>query len=264
MRRTWSWRAWLLLVAAVLLLVPAVVLAPAARAGGPPVPGLRQVPQIVTARLGISAGDAIQRVAPGTDRRALERVIPELFEEAAGLGVRVETVSVGRGFWSGDGGLESENDLDLVVTGVRPNLLALGALLGQRWGQSAVYVWEAQAGGEMLTATVPLPSGAAAIREPVYEALVRELPDGWHVRYAGAESLLFVANTGADTDDQFRARIARAQRMLEEAGARTGPPTFGRVTSVELTRATYQQFVDGAIRGKAAWLPRAAPAALAA
>jgi hypothetical protein len=72
---------------------------------------------IATARIGISAGVPIEEVPLGTVRRALEPRTPILFETADRLGVRIETVSVGRGFWSEDGELMSEHDLDLVVTG---------------------------------------------------------------------------------------------------------------------------------------------------
>src|SRR4051794_26716599 len=51
-----------------------------------------QMPTIVTMRLGISAGDAIQSVNRATDRRALERIIPELFQTATALGIRIDEV----------------------------------------------------------------------------------------------------------------------------------------------------------------------------
>jgi hypothetical protein len=206
----------------------------------------------VTARLGISAGNRLQTVDRGTDRRALERMLPELFETATMLGVRVETVSVGRGFWSEDGEVESENDLDLVVSGVSENVLALGATLGQRWNQSTVLVWESAPAADMLTATLPLPGGTAQLNEPVFEQLAKVLSDGGHIRYAGADSLVFVAHTGDDSQEQFRARMASAQSVLTAAGVRTGALAFGKATMVALTRAEYQQYIDGAIRGKAA------------
>ena len=192
------------------------------------------------------------RRARATDRRTLERILPELFEEATKLGVRVEAVSVGRGFWSEDGDVESENDLDLVVSGVSENILALGATLGQRWGQSAVLVWESAPGADMLTATLPLPGGAAQLNEQVFEQLAKVLTDGGHIRYAGADSLVFVAHTGDDSQAQFRARMTDAQKVLTAAGVRTGALAFGQATMVALTRDTYQQYIDGAIRGKAA------------
>jgi hypothetical protein len=217
-----------------------------------PISATRQFPTIVTMRLGISAGDAIQTVPLGTDRRALERIVPELFASATALGVRIDAVSVGRGFWSEDGEVESENDLDLVVSGVSENILALGAILGQRWGQSAVLVWESAPGADMLTATLPLPGGTAQLNEQVFEQLAKVLTDGGHIRYAGADSLVFVAHTGDDSQAQFRARMTEAQKVLTAAGVRTGALAFGQATMVALTRDTYQQYIDGAIRGKAA------------
>lgn len=214
--------------------------------------GAQQSSLAVTARLGISAGDRIQSVERGADRRALERTLPELFTEATKLGVRVEAVSVGRGFWSEDGEVESENDLDLVVSGVSENILALGATLGQRWSQSVVLVWESAPGANMLTATLPLPGGAAQLNEQVFEQLAKVLTDGGHIRYAGPDSLVFVAHTGDDSQQQFRARMAEAQKVLTAAGVRTGALAFGQATMVALTRETYQQYIDGAIRGKAA------------
>lgn len=220
------------------------------------VPALPTAPRqgltIVTMRLGISAGEAIQNVERGTDRRALERAIPELFQEAMELGVRIDSVSVGRGFWSEDGEVESENDLDLVVTGLRENILALGALMGGRWGQSSVLAWEMRVTGDMLTATMPLIGGTAALDEAVFEALASALTDGGHIKYAGAESLVFVAHTGDDSDEQFMARMDQAKTTLEHAGVQTGALVFGHAEMVALTRANYQQFIDAAVRGKAA------------
>lgn len=237
----------------VLLLVCCLMAFPSAAFGAAPsLTVVRQSPLAVTARLGISAGERLQSVERGTDRRALERMLPELFESATMLGVRIETVSVGRGFWSEDGEVESENDLDLVVSGVQENILALGATLGQQWGQSAVLVWQSAPGSDMLTATLPLPGGAATLNEQVFEQLAKVLTDGGHIRYAGADSLVFVAHTGDDSGPQFRARMAEAQRILTAAGVRTGALAFGQATMVSLTKATYQQYIDGAIRGKAA------------
>jgi hypothetical protein len=217
-----------------------------------PIPVTRQFPTIVTMRLGISAGDAIQTVPLGTDRRALERIVPELFSAATALGVRIDAVSVGRGFWSEDGEVEHENDLDLVVTGLRENVLALGATLGQQWGQSAVLAWEMTVLGDMATATLPLPGGTGALNEEVFEALAKELSDGGHIKYAGPESLVFVAHTGDDSDDQFKARMARAKGILDAAGVRTGTLTFAQSEMVDIRRAEYQRFIEGAVRGKAA------------
>jgi hypothetical protein len=169
------------------------------------------------------------------------------------LGARIDDVSVGRGFWQEDDGeVDSENDLDLVVTGVLENVYAFGATLGQRWGQSAVLVWAPQPGDEMATATLPLPGGAAALTDATFTLLAKELTDGGHIKYAGANSLVFVAHTGDDSEDQFRARMAAAQTVLTGAGLRTGTLSFGRAAMVALTRANYQQYIDGAIRGKAA------------
>jgi hypothetical protein len=217
-----------------------------------PASQLQQNPLAVTARLGISAGDRIQHVDRGTDRRALERILPELFSNAAVLGVRIETVSVGRGFWSEDGEIESENDLDLVVSGVRENVLALGATLGREWDQSVVLVWESAPGAEMLTATLPLPGGTTSLNDAVFEQLAKVLIDGGHIRYAGIDSLVFVAHTSDDSQADFRARMARAQTILTSAGVRTGTLAFGGATMVALTRAEYQQYINGAVRGKAA------------
>jgi hypothetical protein len=203
-------------------------------------------------RLGISAGDVIQTVDRGTDRRALERIVPELFETARALGIRIDSVSVGRGFWSEDGEVESENDLDLVVTGLRENILALGAMMGQRWDQSAVLAWESMVEGEMLTVTVPLLSSPASLNEAQFEALAKMLTDGGHINYAANESLVFVAHTGDDTDDQFRARMGEAKDLLERSGVRTGSLELAQAEMTVLNRANYQQFIDGAVRGKAA------------
>jgi hypothetical protein len=237
----------LLLLVLSLTALPSTVLA-----APPPSSAMRQAPTFVTMRLGISAGDVIQNVERGTDRRALERIIPELFETATVLGVRIESVSVGRGFWSEDGEVQSENDLDLVVTGLRENILALGAVLGQRWDQSSVLAWEMKASGEMLTATLPLVGGTTALDESVFEALAKVLTDGGHIKYAGSESLVFVAHTGDDSDAQFRLRMAEAKGLLERAGVRSTALVFGQTEMVTLNRANYQQHVDGAVRGKAA------------
>ncbi len=212
----------------------------------------RQVPTIAQMRLGISAGEKIQSVQLGTDRRALERILPELVLAAGELGVRIDAVSVGRGFWSEDGEVDHENDLDLVVTGLRENILALGATLGQQWGQSSVLAWERTVTGDMTTATLPLPGGTTALNDTVFDALAKELTDGGHIKYAGPESLVYVAHTGDDTDDQFKARMARAKGILDAAGVRTGSLTFAQAEMVEIGRDQYQQFIDGAMRGKAA------------
>lgn len=243
-------RARVLLV--LLLVFGLTAQAPAALAAPVPMVSARQMPTIVTMRLGISAGDVIQSVPLGTDRRALERIVPDLFSSATALGVRIDAVSVGRGFWSEDGEVEHENDLDLVVTGLRENVLALGATLGQQWGQSAVLAWEMTVLGDMATATLPLPGGTGALNDEVFEALAKELTDGGHIKYAGAESLVFVAHTGDDSDDEFKARMARAKGILDAAGVRTGTLTFAQADMADIRRAEYQRFIDGAVRGKAA------------
>lgn len=236
----------------ILLLVLGLTAFPSAvLATPPPTLAPRQL-TIVTMRLGISAGDVIQTVDRGTDRRALERIVPELFETARALGIRIDSVSVGRGFWSEDGEVESENDLDLVVTGLRENILALGAMMGQRWDQSAVLAWESMVEGEMLTVTVPLLSSPASLNEAQFEALAKVLTDGGHINYAANESLVFVAHTGDDTDDQFRARMGEAKDLLERSGVRTGSLELAQAEMTVLNRANYQQFIDGAVHGKAA------------
>jgi hypothetical protein len=214
----------------------------------------RQVPTIVTMRLGISAGDAIQNVKRGTDRRALERIIPELFQTANTLGVRIDEVSVGRGFWSEDDKIESENDLDLVVTGLRENVLALGATLGDRWGQSSVLAWEMTVTGEMLTASLNVTAAVEPFDEKLFQDLATVLTDGGHLRYASDDSMLtlaFVAHTGDDSDDEFKARMAEAQHVLQRAGLNASAPIFAQADMTEISKDTYQQFIDGAVRGKA-------------
>jgi hypothetical protein len=215
----------------------------------------RQFPTIVTMRLGISAGDAIQSVPLGTDRRALERIIPELFSTATSLGVRIDEVSVGRGFWSEDGEVEHENDLDLVVTGLRENVLALGATLGQQWDQSTVLAWEMTVTGEMLTATMTVTAAVEPFDEKVFQSLAEVLTDGGHLRFGGHMSILslaFIAHTGDDSDDRFRARMVQARDVLRKAGLQASDPVFAQAEMVELNRAKYQQYMDGAVRGKAA------------
>ena len=238
----------------ILLLVLGLTAFPSVVLASPPSPTLapRQALTIVTMRLGISAGDVIQQVDRGTDRRTLERIIPELFETARTLGLRIDTVSVGRGFWSEDGAVESENDLDLVVTGLRENILALGATMGQHWGQSAVLVWESMVDGEMLTVTMPLLSSPAVLDEAQFEALAKVLTDGGHINYAANESLVFVAHTGDDADDQFKSRMDEAKGLLDRSGVRTGSLEFAQAEMTVLNRANYQRYIDGAVRGKAA------------
>jgi hypothetical protein len=237
-----------------LLLIFGLAVFPSAALASPPSPTApsRQGLTIVTMRLGISAGDAIQQIERGADRRALQRIVPELFEAATALGVRIDTVSVGRGFWSEDGAVESENDLDLVVTGLRENVLALGATMGQRWNQGTVLVWESMVEGDMLTITLPLLSSPATLSEAQFEALAKVLTDGGHIGYGADESLVFVAHTGDDSDDEFRARMGQAKSLLDASGVRTGSLEFAQAVMTELNRGNYQQFIDSAVRGKAA------------
>jgi hypothetical protein len=247
--------ACLLVLMLVLAMAPGTALANDWITGGSTGVGLQQTPDVVTMRLGISPGDEHQDLVPGTDRRALERSLPELFETAMALGVRIDTVSVGKGFFAGDRGVEVETDLDLVVTGIRPNVLALGAILGQRWGQSVVFAWENRPDGDMLTATGLLPGGADKLNDAGFDLLHLTLPDGGHVRYAGADSALFVANTGNVSESEFRRRLGEAQVALESSGVRTGSLTVAKATMVTLDRDNYQQYINAAERGKSALLP---------
>ena len=54
----------------------------------------------ITARLGISAGAAIEDAPLGLHGRELRQRIPVLFATADRLDVRIETVSVGQGFFA--------------------------------------------------------------------------------------------------------------------------------------------------------------------
>jgi hypothetical protein len=198
----------------------------------------------VTARLGISAGQAIADLPPGTAGPALATRIPVLFDTAARLGVEIETVSVGQGFYTEDGALQSERDLDLVVSGARDDITALGALLGRSWDQSLVFVWFVDPTGPLATATLPLPGGAQALTEPIYQHLVVELKDGGHVRYADSASLLFVANTGGEPEAAFFARMDRARALLDQAGLPTAPLVRGRAEQISLTREQYDQYLE--------------------
>jgi hypothetical protein len=200
-------------------------------------------PEQVTARLGISAGEAIADLPLGAAGSTLEPRIGILFETAARLGVRVETVSVGQGFFSDDGELLSERDLDLVVTGSRDDVVVLGATLGRAWEQSSVFVWYV-GGGPMATATIPLPGGADALTDEIYQALVGELAGGGHVRYAGADSLLFVANIGEEPDVAFFARMERVRELLEQAGVRADPVQQGWAEMVALERDDYEDHIE--------------------
>jgi hypothetical protein len=198
----------------------------------------------VTARLGISAGAAIADLPPGTTGPGLAERIPVLFDTAARLGVQLESVSVGQGFYAEDGALLTERDLDLVVSGDRDDINALGAVLGRAWDQNLVFVWYTDPGGSLATATIPLPGGAQALTEEIYKLLVVELTDGGHVRYAGSASLLFVANTGDDSDTEFLARMGRVRALLERAGVPTAPLVSNRAEQVSLTRDNYDQYIE--------------------
>jgi hypothetical protein len=218
---------------------------------------------LVTSRLGISAGEEIVDVPLGTAGPALEEQLPLLFETAALLGVRIETASVGQGFFSDDGQLLSERDLDLLVSGRREAVNALAARLGQAWEQSSVFIFHpaaplapgapaqgAQAQG-MATATLPLPYGAQALTDEVYQALVAELSDGGHVRYAGPGSLLFVANTGDEPEAEFRARMGRVVRLLGQAGISSGPLQLGRAELLVADRDNYDDLIEAPNRSLA-------------
>jgi hypothetical protein len=195
----------------------------------------------VTARLGISAGEAIADLALGTSDEALRMQIPLLWTTAAQLGVSIESASVGQGFWSDDGQLASENDLDLVVTGRRDAIAALADILGRAWGQRTVFIWHpATAPGEgQATATIPLPGGATQLSDEIYQAIIGEITDGAHVRYAGADSLIFVAKTNdRESDEAFFARVMRLVGLLNATDVQAGPITPGQAdfTLVELIR----------------------------
>jgi|SRR5579871_1142949 len=212
-------------------------------------------PEVVTARLGISAGDAIQDLPRGTTGATLAARIPELAATAAALEVTVDSASVGQGFWSDDGQLGSEHDLDLVVTGQRAHINALGAMLGKAWAQSSVDVWYEGPDADQATATIPLPGGTDALTDAVYAQLIGELTDGGHVKYAGPDSLLFVANTGTDTATEFFARMDRAAALLAMAGVPTGPVARGTAELVVLDQANYDTYInlgDPSAHGKAA------------
>jgi hypothetical protein len=197
-------------------------------------------------RLGISAGAAIADVPLGTTGAELSRHIAVLFQTASRLGVRVETVSVGQGFFADDGELFSEHDLDLLVSGRRQDVNTLGAVLGKAWEQSVVFIWHPASPADeqtMATATVPLPGDAAGLGDATYAALLTELEDGGHVRYAGPESLLFVANTGDESDEAFAARMERVRRLLAQHGVPTGAIAFGRAAMVVADRERYDALI---------------------
>jgi hypothetical protein len=216
--------------------------------------------RVVTSRLGISAGEEIVDVPLGTSGQALEEQLPLLFETAATMGVRIETASVGQGFFSDDGQLLSERDLDLLVSGRREAVNALAARLGLAWEQSSVFIFHPAPGAPggagtpapaLATATLPLPYGAQALTDEIYQALVAELSDGGHVRYAGPGSLLFVANTGDESEGEFRARMERVMRLLGQAGISSGPLQLGRAELLVADRDNYDDLIEAPNRGLA-------------
>jgi hypothetical protein len=230
--------------------------------------------EVVSSRLGISAGEEIADVPLGTSGPALEEQLPLLFETAASLGVRIETASVGQGFFSDDGLLLSERDLDLLVSGRREAVNALAARLGLAWEQSSVFIFHpaspvspvspvspsapaspAPGAGTppaaLATATLPLPYGAQALTDEIYQALVAELSDGGHVRYAGPGSLLFVANTGDESEGEFRARMERVVRLLGQAGISSGPLQLGRAELLVADRDNYDDLIEAPNRSLA-------------
>src|SRR5438477_5987249 len=94
-RRTPRWRVLMSLSARIACLLVAVlalaILPPPALADAPARivtsrAGFQQAPDVITARLGISPGDDNQGLALGSDRRVLEKALPELFETATSLG----------------------------------------------------------------------------------------------------------------------------------------------------------------------------------
>jgi hypothetical protein len=200
-------------------------------------------PGRVTARLGISAGTAIEDAPLGLDGRELRRRIPILFQAADRLDVRIETVSVGQGFFADNGVLLSEKDLDLVVTGRRDRIATLAATLGKAFDQSLVFVWFFDRDGGQATATIPLPGGAEALTTAIYEQLVTELADGGHVRYAGRRDLIFVANTGDEPEPAFFARMERVRALLGRAGIPTGKVRCDRADFLAIDRDSYDDYI---------------------
>jgi hypothetical protein len=197
----------------------------------------------VTARLGISAGVAIEDAPLGLRGEELRQRIPVLFETADRLDVRVKTVSVGQGFFADDGVLLSEKDLDLVVTGRREAIAAMAATLGRAFDQSVVFVWFFEPDGTQATATIPLPGGAEALSTEIYEQLITELADGGHVRYAGRRDLIFVANTGGEPEEAFSARMERVRTLLAGVGVSTGPVQSERAHFLALERDSYDYYI---------------------
>ena len=82
----------------------------------------------------------------------------------------------------------------------------------------------------------------------------------WPIAVAGQTAVALVLGslasripvTGDDSDDQFRARMGQAKTLLDQSGVRTGSLEFAQATMTVLNRANYQQYIDGAVRGKAA------------
>jgi hypothetical protein len=217
-----------------------------------------QPPERITARLGISAGEAGADLPLGTTGPTLAQALPILFESAARLGVEIETASVGQGFYTADGELLSERDLDLVVHGAREDIAAQAAVLGRAWDQGSVFVWYAGVGGSMAAA-IPLPGGAELLTPEIYRALVAELSGGGHVRYAGPDSLIFVANIGDEPEVAFFARLERVRRLVEPVGLRPGPLEPDRLEFEVVERAHYDEYLDRPGLGRGGWESPSAP-----
>jgi hypothetical protein len=196
-------------------------------------------PGRMTARIGISAGAAIEDAPLGLRGQGLRQRIPVLFETVDRLDVAIETVSVGQGFFACDGLLLSRKDLDLTVTGDHDQITAMAATLGKAFDQSVVFVWSFESAGAQATATIPLVGGATSLTTAVYEQLIAELAGGGHVRSAGDHDLIFVANTGDEPEAAFRARMLRVRALLNRAGIPTRPVRFERAGFVAIGRDAY-------------------------
>jgi hypothetical protein len=201
----------------------------------------------VTARLGISAGAAIQDVPLGTTGLRLRREIPILYRVADRLDIEIRTVSVGFGFFSDGGQLFSEHDLDLVVRGEEDDIELMAAILGKAWEQSVVFIWYPERRGDQATATLPLPGGANQLTPRIYELLVAgtnaPLSDGGHVRYFGRESLFFIANVADRPEDEFRRRMRRAREILLENKIPVGRIDFGRADFTSISSDQYDAII---------------------
>lgn len=200
-------------------------------------------PGRVTARIGISAGAAIEDAPLGLRGQELRQRIPVLFETADRLGVAIETVSVGQGFFAGDGVLHARKDLDLIVTGGHGQIATTAAVLGKTFDQRVVFVWSFEPAGVQTIATIPLPGGAASLTMAVYEQLVAELSGGGHVRYAGGHDFIFVANTGDEPEMGFSARMHQIRALLDRGGIPTGPVRFDRVRFRAIGRHAYDAHI---------------------